>query len=475
MANGADDPISYNFAAGSLDPSVTLGSGLVPAYLQPNQLALSPDIMDATAANRPQSTTGGLQRSFQNPLVPPILLTSAPNDLAPRANLGPNVRYNSQGVPYNPDMVEGGQYGSTPSGVTIPARPSWEPAPGPESPVLPPSTPQTVTVPPHIVPGRAVTGTPTVAALPQFAAVPYNKYDIIRRFESSGPNADLSPSHDTDGSGVIGYGHTIQPGENFTTITPDQKELILRQDVDARIGQITKQFPGFAKLNSNQQEALISYYYNTGHLPGGTVENFGAGNMQAIGDAIRAGPYTAKQPGGAPSQYMHMLEVRRNAEADLFGTPEGQNIDMSKYTGAYASGDPIHGTTAPSGKPYAVGGAGAGVAAPPPQYGLTAPFVSDNPFAPRPPGVPNTPAQDLSELNARDRQFRALQLWSILGGMQKGVKFTPVSYNPFKVKQAGEAPQSGGIPAIQPQRLAESPVTRERIPLTRISNRIEGI
>jgi hypothetical protein len=41
-----------------------------------------------------------------------------------RGGLGPNVKFNSQGVPYNPAMVAGGSQGATPSGVRIPARPS---------------------------------------------------------------------------------------------------------------------------------------------------------------------------------------------------------------------------------------------------------------------------------------------------------------------------------------------------------------
>jgi hypothetical protein len=34
------------------------------------------------------------------------------------------VKFNSQGVPYNPEMVTGGQYGAAPPGVRIPAAPS---------------------------------------------------------------------------------------------------------------------------------------------------------------------------------------------------------------------------------------------------------------------------------------------------------------------------------------------------------------
>lgn len=483
------DPMSWQFGGMGLDPGMSgMGSGLVPSALQPGPLGLSPDFSDATAPNRVQLTPDeSLQRSFQNPLtpfIPPAPMSPGPqNALTPpptpadpslqgplRGGLppvGPTLKYNSQGVPYNPqEMV------TIKPGVNIPARPSWEPAPGPDSPVLPPPSPQTVTVPPHMIPGGAATTPPagTIAG-PTQPAVPYNKYDIIRHFEG-GPV--FSPTPDTDGSHTIAYGHTIQSGESFPNMDAKQAEDLLQQDIQSRIKDISGKFPGFTKLSSNQQEALISYYYNTGFLPGKEDLYSGDGNIQGIGAAIRAGPYTARQPDGT-SKYMHMLEVRRNAEADLFGLPDGQNIDLAKYGGGYASGAPVHGSVAPSGKPYVVGGAAAGVATPPPQYGLTTPFMSDNPFAPRPPGVPGGPAQDLSELNQRDRTFRALQLWSILGAMQKGAKFTPIAYDPFKVRQAGETMQTQSIAPVQPPGPIQSAVSAQSIPRTSISRKIEGI
>lgn len=298
---------------------------------------------------------------------------------------------------------------------------------------------------------------PLAPGLPQPTAAPtYNPYDLLKHFEAPG-SAGLTRSMD-EGSPSIGYGHTITKQEldqgyiagpageriPLDRITPEQKEQIFQADMPRYMADIKKTLPEFDSLSTNQKEALFSYFYNTGHLPSGAAENIKAGNFKAVSDSIRAGPYTGVQSG-----YLPGLEARRNAEADQFMMPEGQSPNVPAIrTGGYGSGQAVGGSRAPSGKPYAVGTPMANVTTPPSQVGLGSPFaVPDNPFAPRPPGTPNTPAQDLAELNQRDRAMRAMQMWSMLSGILKGTKFTPVpvDYDPFKARGEQARVQSGPV------------------------------
>ena len=62
---------------------------------------------------------------------------------------------------------------------------------------------------------------------------------------------------------TIGYGHVIQPGENYTTITQEQADALLRSDLTTYINSVKNQFSAVT-LKQNQFDALVSLCYNLG-------------------------------------------------------------------------------------------------------------------------------------------------------------------------------------------------------------------
>jgi len=113
-------------------------------------------------------------------------------------------------------------------------------------------------------------------------------------------------------------------------------------------------------------------------------------------------------------------------------------------------------------------GGGTGVSLPPVNVGAQAgpaSPVGPLPVPPPPMADPTGPAGDQAFLR------RALIL-SVLGNIMKGVKFTPVDYDPFKVAEAGTPPPVnynpslgiGGVgTSLQPNRLMESPLSPIRM------------
>jgi GH24 family phage-related lysozyme (muramidase) len=149
--------------------------------------------------------------------------------------------------------------------------------------------------------------------------------DFIKRQEG----LSLRPYSDV-GHQAIGYGHDFTPaelaqgyalgdkGERIPTtgnISRDQANALFRADYQKRTNTVAKQVPGFDKLGGNQQEAIMSYYYNTGRLPAGLAQNVQGGNMAAIAESLRHGIATVHGETFAP------LVKRRQEEAQLFSTP----------------------------------------------------------------------------------------------------------------------------------------------------------
>lgn len=62
---------------------------------------------------------------------------------------------------------------------------------------------------------------------------------------------------------TIGYGHVIEPGENYTFLTEAQATDLLKQDLAVFIASVDKEFQG-VNLKQNQIDALVSLCYNLG-------------------------------------------------------------------------------------------------------------------------------------------------------------------------------------------------------------------
>jgi RHS repeat-associated protein len=112
------------------------------------------------------------------------------------------------------------------------------------------------------------------------------------------------------GNPTIGFGHEVQPGEDFSGgITREQAYQLLRQDAQIAVNVINRLVT--VSLNQNQFDALTSYVFNTGSLYGtNLLSNLNAGNFQ--GAALQMDIVTqlgVVQPG---------LVNRRQAEQNLF-------------------------------------------------------------------------------------------------------------------------------------------------------------
>lgn len=87
---------------------------------------------------------------------------------------------------------------------------------------------------------------------------------MIARHEAL-PNGEpaLSVYKDSAGYPTIGYGHKVQPGEDFSKgVTRGQAEALLRRDTQAAIDAVNRY--ATAPLSQGQFDALVSFAYNVG-------------------------------------------------------------------------------------------------------------------------------------------------------------------------------------------------------------------
>jgi len=113
------------------------------------------------------------------------------------------------------------------------------------------------------------------------------------------------------GYDYIGYGHQIQPGESFTTITEAEAEAILRADLDFFENGVREALTRPA--SANQFSAMVSLAYNKGlygFLDTNVLKRFNAGDIQGAADDFRN--HTGRD-GPVP----HLVE-RRERERMLF-------------------------------------------------------------------------------------------------------------------------------------------------------------
>lgn len=141
--------------------------------------------------------------------------------------------------------------------------------------------------------------------------------DFIKQWEGFRP----APYNDGAGYMTIGYGHRIQPGERFTTITEGEALQILAEDsawAQAAVSAYVK-----VPLTQSMFDALVSLVFNWGSgnfLSSTHLQKLNAGDYYGAADRIKAHPITA---GG---KVMQGLINRRAAEYELFlreGLPIG--------------------------------------------------------------------------------------------------------------------------------------------------------
>ncbi len=82
--------------------------------------------------------------------------------------------------------------------------------------------------------------------------------DMIKRFEGFSPTVYICPA----GYPTIGYGHLIQRGEYFDSITEEQAEDLLRLDVKVAEQAVLRLIN--VPISDGQFDALVSFTYNLG-------------------------------------------------------------------------------------------------------------------------------------------------------------------------------------------------------------------
>jgi len=81
---------------------------------------------------------------------------------------------------------------------------------------------------------------------------------LIKKYEGF----EATPYEDAGNRSTIGWGHLIRPGETFTSVTQDQAEQLLEDDLADDEGAVSRMVS--APLNENQFSALVSFTFNVG-------------------------------------------------------------------------------------------------------------------------------------------------------------------------------------------------------------------
>lgn len=171
---------------------------------------------------------------------------------------------------------------------------------------------------------------------------------FIKGQEGFAPRA----AQDVPGINAIGYGHDITSTDQQRgyieavnpdgtpgrvplggTVTSEQAEAIFRKDSQDSANAIRQQIPTFDRLTPLQQEALISYHYNTGHIPDGMAEKIAAGDFGGASELLKNGIKTGRGIG-----YMPALAQRRAEEAELMLNHPVQPHSIAVASGTSESG-----------------------------------------------------------------------------------------------------------------------------------------
>lgn len=98
-----------------------------------------------------------------------------------------------------------------------------------------------------------------VTTCPKDCSISLKGLTLIRQFEGFVPYIYL----DSAGKKTIGYGHLVRDGEDFSYITPEQAEELLRKDVgiaEKAVKQLVT-----VPITQGQYDALVSFTFNLGY------------------------------------------------------------------------------------------------------------------------------------------------------------------------------------------------------------------
>lgn len=144
-----------------------------------------------------------------------------------------------------------------------------------------------------------------------------NGINFIKQFEG----LVLHSYNDGFNNWTIGYGHCtgdVKPGQ---TITEQQAEVLLKEDLEWAEANVNKYVPIY-KFNQNQFDALVSFCFNIGSIDELTHE--GSCSIEEIKSRI---PLYCHAGG----EVVEGLQRRRSEELKLFNTPCSINKDISYY------------------------------------------------------------------------------------------------------------------------------------------------
>ena len=85
-----------------------------------------------------------------------------------------------------------------------------------------------------------------------------NGLNLIKRFEGFSPSVYICPA----GYPTIGYGHLVRDGEQFTSISAEEAEALLRKDVASAERAVLRLVN--VPLSDGQFDALVSFTFNLG-------------------------------------------------------------------------------------------------------------------------------------------------------------------------------------------------------------------
>jgi lysozyme len=144
--------------------------------------------------------------------------------------------------------------------------------------------------------------------------------EFIKEFEGF----ETLPYPDAAGFMTVGYGHLIKKGEKFSSVTPDEAEILLGHDLinfEKIVNTNVK-----VDLNQNQFDALVSFVFNVGEGKEGVKDGFvtlRSGKPSTMLRKLNAGDYE-----GAANEFpkwnraggvvLKGLIRRREAEKELF-------------------------------------------------------------------------------------------------------------------------------------------------------------
>ena len=132
--------------------------------------------------------------------------------------------------------------------------------------------------------------------------------NLIKDFEQ----LRLHVYDDQGGKPTIGWGHLLQPGENFLDITKEQADNLLKDDLtdaEKTVNKLVK-----VPLTQNKFDALVSFVFNVGignFMLSTLLKKLNAKDYEAIPEQLKRWVYVkGKKSKG--------LERRRNAEINLW-------------------------------------------------------------------------------------------------------------------------------------------------------------